>query len=165
MKILGFILLAALAFLGHDFYKSIPPNDIFERLEAIRKEFKTVHEKSDRNNVVITDDMFFRPDNLSENDTEKILSLMDEIGAYRTAGGCNKTECSVVVYVKNFPWPSWLGPIKYYIHSFSGIMEEEIVDDVDKAIESRTKEHHIYAFCQKTEMKNWYYCRNNHWAS
>ena len=132
-----------------------PPDDVLVMMQEILSELEEMYD----GRYIRVMPIFTKPNNgLNGEKVKLIRRKLREAGINSASLSCSERRC-LSIYSINRSFNIFLN-YRYYLYDSGDLLEEVIVDNVEKAIEENTKVH--YAFCERTEAEHWFYCENNH---
>lgn len=161
-RVIGGVVLLLISSLLVYLWPRQPPDDVLDRMQGI---LGALEEMYDDETVFIWA-YNAEPNGLDAERVKWIRSEMREAGLARVSLSCSEHSClSVYSIARGF---HIFRNYMYYKYDSDNLLEEIIVDNVEKAIEEsieKAKEKNFsvpYAFCERIEVEHWFYCENNH---
>ncbi|USZ51293.1 hypothetical protein [Halomonas sp. DN3] len=153
-RVIGGVVLLLVSSLLVSLWPRQPPDDVLDRMQGILGKLEEMYDGE----TIFIWSYNAEPDGLDEERVKWIRSEMREAGLGRVSLSCSEHSCLSVYSIarglhifRNY---------MYYKYDSGDLLEEIIVDSVEKAIEENTEVN--YAFCERTEAEHWFYCENNH---
>ncbi|USZ51292.1 hypothetical protein [Halomonas sp. DN3] len=161
-RVIGGVALLLVSSLLVHLWPRQPPDDVLDRMQGILGKLEEMYEGE----TIFIWPYTAEPDGLDSERVKWIRREMRETGFSRVSLSCSEHGCSSSYFIAKglyiFRYPM------YYRYDSVDILEEIIVNNVEKAIEEsieKAKEENIsvhYAFCERTQVEHWFYCENNH---
>tara|TARA_B100001179_G_scaffold232586_1_gene226114 strand:+ start:8406 stop:8885 length:480 start_codon:yes stop_codon:yes gene_type:complete len=156
-RVIGGVVLLLVSSLLVYLWPRQPPDDVLDRMQEILGKLEEMYDGE----PISIWSYYAEPDGLNSERVKWIRREMRKSWLDSVSLSCRRNSCLSVNYIGN-GFVSF-GDSRYYKHvpdDLLYLIEETIVDSVEKAIEENTDVH--YAFCERTEVEHWFYCENNH---
>ena len=156
-RVIGGVVLLLVSSLLAYLWPRQPPDDVLDRMQGILGKLEEMYEGE----TIFIWPYTAEPDGLDSERVKWIQREMRRSWLARVSLSCYRSSCLSVHYVGN--GFVGFGNSKYYKYvpdDLLYLIEEVLVESVEKAIEENTEI--IYGFCEITEVEHWFYCENNH---